>query len=53
MIAYSTPATVYRTVPSKDSRPRPQKRSQLVAHWTTVNGKMVCQWLPIPLSLEQ
>lgn len=51
MLTYANPATVYRAVPTKDSRP--QKRSQLVAHWTNVNGQLVCQWVPIHSSQEQ
>ena len=51
MLTYANPATVYRAVPPKDSRP--QKRSQLMAHWTRVNGKLVCRWVPVNLSQEQ
>ncbi|MEL6129155.1 MAG: hypothetical protein AAFR24_16965 [Cyanobacteria bacterium J06627_3] len=51
MLAFSNPETVYRTVPPKDSRP--QKRPQLVATWHTVNGKLVCHWVPVRSSLEQ
>lgn len=50
MITYTNPATTYRAVPAKDSRP--DKRSQLVATWQTVNGKLVCQWVVLS-SLEQ
>ena len=45
MITYADPATTYRAVPPKDARP--QKQSSLVAHWTRVHGKLVCQWLTI------
>ena len=51
MLTFSNPATVYRAVPPKDSHP--QKRPQLVATWHTVNGKLVCHWVPIRASLEQ
>ncbi len=51
MITYENPATVYRAVPPKDSRP--EKRSQLVAHWIKIDGKLVCRWVSVPSSLEQ
>ena len=51
MLIFSNPATVYRAVPPKDSRPH--KRPRLVATWQTVNGKLVCHWVPVRPSLEQ
>ncbi len=45
------PATVSRTIPPKNSRP--EKRAQLLARWTTVNGKLICQWIPERSMLEQ
>ncbi|MEM7064126.1 MAG: hypothetical protein AAF572_13310 [Cyanobacteria bacterium P01_B01_bin.77] len=50
MLTYTNPATADRAVPAKNSRP--EKRSQFVAHWTQVNGKLVCQWLPQRSLLE-
>ena len=41
-----------RAVPPKNSRPESHK-SRLVAHWETVNGKLVCRWVPARSFLEQ
>lgn len=49
MITYAKPAT--RTVPAKNSRP--ERKPQLAATWHSVNGKLVCRWVPVRSFLEQ
>lgn len=42
MMTYENPATIYRAVPEKASRS--EQRTQLVATWKTVDGKLICEW---------